>query len=393
MKIAIIATHILSDDSGSGGDVLFIQLARRWQRQGVDVKVLIAAAGARGYGQTLHPAKSIVLKGTWLDTPQHYFGRSLVIALVYLGRARRAIPIVHRLQADIIYTPGDFWCDVLPATFKKARQPGVVWAAAIFHINEPPFRRRGNSLLASTLSWMAQRASFFLMKRWADIIFALNHSVRETLIQRNFQPERIHVLGAGVDKTSLEKIPDYPSRYAACYVGRINPTKGVFELPAIWKRVVEAVPGSQLVMIGKASKAWEKQLQRAIAQAGMQGSMIYTGYVSSTRETHRYLKQSRLFITASTEEGFGISIAEAMTLGRPAVAYDVPVYHEFFPAGLTLIPPGEPTAFANAIIKLLTDQELYEAQSTAASRMAAAYDWDQVASAELKIMEQARRVC
>lgn len=389
MKILVIATHILSNDIGSGGDVLFINIARRWQQQGNDVQVLLATAGSEAYTQACAPARSLMLSRTWLDNSRRYFGHPLLIALVYIGRAVRAIPLVQRLPAEVLYTPGDFWCDVLPTVVKKIRQPRVTWAAAIFHINDPPWRRRGNSLIASVLSWMAQRLSFFLIKWQANVIFALNHAVKKSLVENGFTPERIYVMGAGIDRAALEKIPEYTPRYAACSVGRINPTKGVIALPAIWKRVVEAVPGSQLVIVGKASTAWEKQLRVAIATAGMQEHVMYKGYLPSAADVVRCLKESRLFISASTEEGFGISIAEAMMCGRPVVAYDLPVYREFFTDGITSAPVGDTAAFARAIIRLLTDANHYATQRRAAKHAVAGYDWDTVARAELRCIREA----
>lgn len=389
MKILVVATHVLSNDIGSGGDVLFINIARRWQQQGNDVAVLLAAAGSEAYTQACAPAHSLMLSRTWLDNPRRYFGHPLLIALVYIARAVRAIPLVARMPAEVLYTPGDFWCDVLPTVVKKIRQPQVIWAAAIFHINDPPWRRRGNSLVANVLSWMAQRLSFFMIKRQANVIFALNHAVKKSLVEHGFTPERIYVMGAGIDRAALEKIPEYTPRYAACYVGRINPTKGVLALPAIWKRVVVEIPGSQLVIVGKASAAWEKQLHAAITKAGLSDHIIYRGYLPSAADVVRCLKESRLLISASTEEGFGISIAEAMMCGRPVVAYDLPVYREFFAGGITSVPVGDTAAFARAIIRLLTDANHYATQRQAAQQAVVGYDWDIVAREELRYMREA----
>ena len=105
----------------------------------------MAEAGAEAYIAALRPAKVTILPGTWLDQPKRYFEQPLLIALVYLLRALRTHRLVRSLPAtDVVYTPGDFLCDVVAAALKRKRQPRVTWAAAIFHVNEPPHRRRGN---------------------------------------------------------------------------------------------------------------------------------------------------------------------------------------------------------------------------------------------------------
>lgn len=389
MNILFIANHVLGNDLGSGGDILFLELARRWQRRGHQVRVLVAAAGQRSCAEVVGSANVMALPGSWVDDPRRYRDRPLLVALVYLLRSVRALRIMPRLTADIVYTPGDFWCDVLPAAVKKKQQRDLTWAAAIFHINEAPHRRRGNSFPASVLSWLAQRASFWLVKRTADVVFPLNSSVRMALIGRGWPAEKLHVDGAGLDVDTLSKIPVRPKRFSACYLGRINPSKGVFDLPAIWTMVVEKIPSSSLIVMGGGSSTWDTRLQRAIADAGLTKEIHALGFVPSST-AYRHLKDSAIFISASTEEGFGMSAAEAMACGVPVVAYDLLAYREFFPHGMTRVPVGDTRAFAAAIIRLLTDETLYREQCQAALATAAQHDWDRVAAREFEIIKRSR---
>ena len=387
IQILIVANHLLGSDLGSGGDILFLELARRWQRSGNDVHILVAEAGQATCAQVVGAQHVTVLPGSWVDDPQRYRDQLLLVALVYLLRSIRALRLIRHIDADVLYTPGDFWCDVLPAAVRKTQQRRLTWAAAIFHINDAPHRRRGNSLAASVLSWLAQRASFWLVKRAADVIFPLNSSVRTALIARGWPAQKLHVNGAGLDVEKFSEIPVQPKRFTACYLGRINPTKGVFDLPAVWAIVVEKIPQSSLVMMGGGSPTWDAQLRRAIADAGMEQHVQVLGFVPSNT-AYRHLKDSMLFISASTEEGFGISAAEAMACGVPVVAYDLPAYREFFPRGMTRVPVGDTHAFAAAIIRLLTDRAFYAEQCRAALATAAQYDWDHVAERELEIIQR-----
>lgn len=389
MRILVMLNHVLTEEIGSGGDIVGIELARRWQQSGHAVHLVVAAAGGEAYARAIRPGAVTVLPASSVDHPRWYFQHLSRIAFVYLLRSVRAVRLLKHLDADVVYTPGDFWCDVLPASFKKRRQPGTVFAGAIFHINEAPHRRKGNSLPASVFSFVAQRASFSLIKRYANVVFALNSDVRAGLLRRGFAPERVHVLGAGLDLQKFAQASPQEKRTDACYLGRINPTKGVFDLPAIWSEVVQALPGRTLVIMGRGSAAWERQLRAEIVRSGVGETVEYLGYVSSYEAMTR-LQQSRVLVSASTEEGFGMSIAEAFACGVPAVAYDLPAYREFFPRGLTLVPMGDHRAFAHAVLRLLKDEAFYAAESAMAKAVAARYDWDRVAEREIEVMEHAR---
>jgi glycosyltransferase involved in cell wall biosynthesis len=64
-----------------------------------------------------------------------------------------------------------------------------------------------------------------------------------------------------------------------------------------------------------------------------------------------------LFVCPSLYEGFGIAIVEAMAAGRPVVASNTGGIPEIVADGDTglLVPPGNPTALAEAIASLLSD--------------------------------------
>lgn len=389
MNILVVANHALSNHLGSGGDILICELAERWQKQGHTVHLLISQAGKEAFIERMHPQEVLTVHGSRLDSPRYYFDKPLRIALVYLLRSVRTIPILRTVRPDVIYTPGDFWCDILPASLLKLLRHKCVWAAAIFHINESPSKRHDTPFFIGALSWLAQRASFFLIKRLADVVFALNSDVRASLVKRGWLPEKLHVQGAGLDIKRFKVISEQQKQFTACYIGRINPTKGVFDLPRIWANVIKQVPNCTLIIIGKASPAWEKRLTHEIETAGVREYVQYAGFIPS-QQMYTLLKESKIYISASTEEGFGMSIAEAMANGLPAVVYDLPAYREFFPGGMTRVPVGDIHAFADAIVQYITDTSLYDSQSKKARKTVRRYNWDHVAAAELQAIQRVR---
>lgn len=102
------------------------------------------------------------------------------------------------------------------------------------------------------------------------------------------------------------------------------------------------------------------------------------------------LAAADLFVFLSLWEGLGGAVIEAMALGLPVVASDIPALREVLEVdrNATLVPPGSPRDLAGAITPLLDDQgrakafgarsrQIFEARFTldrCTERMAALYE-------------------
>src|SRR5204863_7697125 len=82
-----------------------------------------------------------------------------------------------------------------------------------------------------------------------------------------------------------------------------------------------------------------------------------------------------VFVFSTTNaEGFGIALAEAMAVGLPVVASDVPACREVLDGGRggRLVPPKDGPALAGAILGLLADGAGARALGEAAAELARA---------------------
>ncbi|MCY3800900.1 MAG: glycosyltransferase [Chloroflexi bacterium] len=380
--IAILAIHLLGENIGTGGDRVLVEFAKRWRRSGREVVVIApATAPASLQSQTASPTRFV--KSTPFDGRPGLFA----IPFAYLFRAIRGIPIVAEVGADAIYSGGDFICNVLPGVWAKSRSPQRPrLAVSIHHINANPFARHGNSRIASMVSYVLQRLSFRLIKRHADIIFVLNGAVKSQLVDLGFEPERIVITGAGVDLERIDRAeaPAEP-QFDACFAGRLNPTKGIFDLAPTWRKVVDQLPDAKLLVMGGGDE-WRGALKSGIAGQGLEGHISVAGFVPD-EDYHSSIKGCRVFIAPSYEEGFNIALCEGMACGLPAVAYSLSVYRELFGKGPTLVPTGDTDAMAREIVKLLTDRRYHGERAAAASESARRYDWQRVAATALTAID------
>lgn len=103
-------------------------------------------------------------------------------------------------------------------------------------------------------------------------------------------------------------------------------------------------------MVGEGPE--REKLTRQARGLGVEENFIFTGF---RKDVSRLLSSADLLVMPSTNEGFGISIVEAMALSIPVVGTRVGGVMEVMKDGVTglLVPPGDPGAIAGACIDIL----------------------------------------
>jgi glycosyltransferase involved in cell wall biosynthesis len=170
-----------------------------------------------------------------------------------------------------------------------------------------------------------------LLARRADVVLNINKGVKNYLVSKGFDAERIVINPPGVNLDYLRAIPSAPVEegYDGIFLGRLNPSKGIFDLVAIWACVVKEIPAARLAIIGGGGGEIVAELKEAIGERGMERNISLLGYLEND-EAFPILKASKVFLFPSHEEGFGIAIVESLACKVPVVAWRLPVFEEFF---------------------------------------------------------------
>lgn len=167
--------------------------------------------------------------------------------------------------------------------------------------------------------------------------------------------------------------------------GAFSPRKGHHHTLEAFAKVKKQLPESQLVITGTMTDAvYYKRLQQQAEALGLQDSTQLLADIPRTRITALF-KEARIFALHSQEESQGIALCEALVSGLPVASTrigGIPYVISDRQDGL-LVEYGDTTAFAEAMISLLTDKMLYERMSTAAISSASRFDWQNIA---LKVM-------
>jgi GT2 family glycosyltransferase/glycosyltransferase involved in cell wall biosynthesis len=189
-------------------------------------------------------------------------------------------------------------------------------------------------------------------------------------------PQRCEVIGEGPQL--LDGGADGPpaTEPYLLYVGSLEPRKNVETLVDAVLHADPPLP-ARLLLVGPVEGRGPAALHRRIEVHG--GDRVrHLGFVSPERLTALYRDASAL-VLPSLYEGFGLPVLEAMKIGTPVVASDIPSVREVAgDAALYVSRPVEPGSWRDALGRISTDDALREDLSTHGIEAAEQFTWPQV---------------
>jgi glycosyltransferase involved in cell wall biosynthesis len=160
------------------------------------------------------------------------------------------------------------------------------------------------------------------------------------------------------------------------FVGNLHPNKGVHLLIKSFALVKSKINDVKLVIVGDGPL--KHYLINLTKRLGLEKDIIFTGFVND-EELPKYYASCDIFASASVLEGFGLIFLEAMALGKPIVAFNLASIPEVVGSAGILINEINREKFANAIIELLKNEELYKEKSQIALNRAKLFSWERIA--------------
>ena len=363
----------------SGGDSRFVEITKRLNETGDMELTIVTSELGKDF------CKERGLNAFFeVTTQEHEVGN---VVLLYARRIFSALLLDLEINnGTVLYSASQFLPDVLPIYILKFKHKNVKWVQVIFHLIPLPTRREG-SFITNFISFSEQKLSFCLIRRNADLISVLNDLVKSQLAKLGFSKDRIYVTGAGINLSQLDKIPLVEGLgYDACFLGRLHPAKGIFDLIEIWKLVTSKKKSAKLAIIYDGPKDLESKLAKRIKEENLCSNVFMLPLTG--KDALSVVKSSKVFAFPSHEEGWGIAISEAMACGLPVVAYDLPVYKEIFKQGVVTVSMEDIRSFSNEIISLLDDDKRRNILGEKGRMQATMYDWKSVATRELLLIKK-----
>jgi phosphatidylinositol alpha-mannosyltransferase len=170
------------------------------------------------------------------------------------------------------------------------------------------------------------------------------------------------------------------------FIGRIDePRKGLPVLMKAFPRILEALPGTRLLVAGRGD---EKEAVESLP-VKMREQVEFLGMVSD-EDKARMLRSVDLYVAPNTGgESFGIILVEAMSSGAPVLASDLDAFTQVLDGGEAgeLFANEDADGLAEAAVRLLGDPERREQLREYGSRHVRRFDWATVGADILAVYE------
>jgi glycosyltransferase involved in cell wall biosynthesis len=221
----------------------------------------------------------------------------------------------------------------------------------------------------------------------ADAVIAVSQFTAGE-VQRYFDlpSDRISVCPPGAPAWTPRAHPP-PDGYVL-FFGTLEPRKNVGGLLDAYERLAartSVLP--RLVLAGKATELAQPWLDR-LARSPLKEIATHVGYVEPGHRRRLY-EGARCLVQPSFEEGFGIPVLEAMTLGVPVVATNRGALPEVIGDAGAIVSADDPDALAAAIDRMVHDTA-YAAQCAARGiARARAFSWERTARRVYETYERA----
>lgn len=238
---------------------------------------------------------------------------------------------------------------------------------------------------ATTLSPWQHRIKYFFYRlvseqaiKRAEHIFVPSEQVAKDVATFTKRTQEVSVTYEGVAEPYISAFSeaDLPKKKQRqpylIYTGSLYPHKNV----SVVLRALRHLPEFTLKVASARSVFSDTLLQEA-QRVGVSHQLELLGRVPDEELTGLYQKAVAL-VQPSTSEGFGLTGLEAMAVGCPVIASDIPIFHEIYKDHVEFFLPHDTVGLVS-VCKKLHEHLPSLTSRTKAARFAQSYRWDRMA--------------
>jgi phosphatidylinositol alpha-1,6-mannosyltransferase len=235
-----------------------------------------------------------------------------------------------------------------------------------------------------------------VIERSEHVITVSEFSRRQLANELGVRVDHVSVIHNGVDERfapgprdlALAERLGLGTRPAVLFLGGLKARKNVDLLLSVWPRLRQLVPGAVLVIAG--TGPLDRALRQRAAALGLGDSVVFCGRVAEEDKV-RYYQLADVFVSPSSLEGFGLSVAEAMSCGLPVLVPDRGALSELtgHGAGAVVFDPAEPQELVEGLAGFLRSHERRaEGGRLNRDRIDALFRWDRAVRKVREVYEE-----
>jgi glycosyltransferase involved in cell wall biosynthesis len=212
--------------------------------------------------------------------------------------------------------------------------------------------------------------------------------------QYHIKSSKILVIPHGVDLFNRAEMtatrPTIPQEPIILYFGVISPRKGLENLLSAFSIIAKQTTNCSLLLAGTSPpyyEGYEQEVKNFAAELGVNSKVRFLGSVSNELAHQLFMRAMFIVLPYSYDVSASGALSWALGHGLPVIVSENDYFKEemsYYQFGL-MVPPGDPTALANAMELMISRSDLRAKFSENANQAGASRSWSTVSKATVGV--------
>jgi glycosyltransferase involved in cell wall biosynthesis len=221
--------------------------------------------------------------------------------------------------------------------------------------------------------WRLYHKAFWpqrLLLNRADTVATISRTTEALMAKYRLTRRPVRIISNAPQPAQDPRDPAAGADHSLVYMGSFMPYKNVETMVA----GMSGLPDFTLHLLSRITPERRAELEIMVPTGA---KVVFHNGVTDD-EYAVLLKRATALVSLSRAEGYGLPLVEAMSLGTPVIASDIPIFREVGGDAASYVDPGSATDFAAAVVKLRDDHHWQDVSRRSVAR-AAEFSWDESA--------------
>lgn len=361
MRILIFNWRDIKNPAGGGAEILTHEMAKRWVSAGNIVDQFCSSYPHAKSVENIDGVR-FIRKGKWWTV--HILG-----FFYYLTNKTKYDVIIDEVH----------WFPFFSAIYAPSKTIALTCEVAsklLFRVFPYP---------VALVFLMIEKMYLYLYRKVPTMV--ISPSTRDDLLQSGHEKKLIEVIPMGITLPKNIRIKQKEKNVTIISVGRLNKQKGTLEVVQAFALIKREFPEAKLWLVGSAEGAHKGVLLNTIKSLGLQSSVKIWGFVDEEKK-FSLMSRAHVLVSASAQEGWGLTIPEAGLVKTPSVVYNIPGFRDIIVQHSTgILVNTNHVDLAHATVNLLANKNTYNKIQKNGYEYYKKYTWDATALSALEFIK------